>query len=159
MDQLLFGCLLAIQEDKIIQYPKWYFKFFIVSLFSIIPVAFGVYYFQEIFPNIKEMLKYPILSLLFYAIIGLILATSDRTIINRFLSSKPLRYLGKISYGIYIWHVLILSLLEKYLIFENLIIDLFLSFSLTILIAHLSFYYFESHFLNIKNKLYKNKLI
>ena len=76
-----------------------------------------------------------------------------------FLSSKPMVYLGEISYGIYMYHLLILTVLI--LPIHNLHLNpilkdsLFLcaSILLTILIAGLSKRFFESYFLNFRKKL------
>jgi peptidoglycan/LPS O-acetylase OafA/YrhL len=76
-----------------------------------------------------------------------------------FLSSKPMVYLGEISYGIYMYHLLILTVLI--LPIHNLHLNpilkdsLFLGASilLTILIAGLSKRFFESYFLNFRKKL------
>jgi hypothetical protein len=76
-----------------------------------------------------------------------------------FLSSKPMVYLGEISYGIYMYHLLILTVLI--LPIHNLQLNpwlqdsLFLSSSilLTILVAALSKRFFESYFLNFRKKL------
>ena len=76
-----------------------------------------------------------------------------------FLSSKPMVYLGEISYGIYMYHLLILTvlILPIYNLRLNQILQdsLFLGASmlLTILIAGLSKRFFESYFLNFRKKL------
>jgi peptidoglycan/LPS O-acetylase OafA/YrhL len=81
---------------------------------------------------------------------------------NISIKNKALNYLGKISYGIYVYHVLALNFtVFLFLKFESLrnlppnIIVIFiysLTFAITILIAHLSFKYFESYFLKLKHK-------
>ncbi len=85
------------------------------------------------------------------------LALTNKKIL--FLSSKPMVYLGEISYGIYMYHLLILTVLI--LPIHNLRLDLILqdslflgaSILLTILIAGLSKRFFESYFLNFRKKL------
>lgn len=75
------------------------------------------------------------------------------------LSSKPMVYLGEISYGIYMYHLLILTvlILPIYNLHLNPILQdsLFLGLSilLTILIAGFSKRFFESYFLNFRKKL------
>ena len=75
--------------------------------------------------------------------------------------SKILSYLGEISYGIYMYHMLavfsIILFLKKYLLQMNVflgsIVFYFSVTILTILIASLSKKFFENYFLKIKNKL------
>lgn len=69
------------------------------------------------------------------------------------LEAKPLRYLGRISYGLYMYHsigiVLALQTLRWLGISSNAVIYA-LSLILAILLAGLSYKYFESYFLNFK---------
>ena len=71
------------------------------------------------------------------------------------LEWKVINYLGKISYGIYMYHFLVLI---PVLIFvsnfklDNNIIIYSLILSITIAISSLSYHYFETFFLKIKAK-------
>lgn len=66
------------------------------------------------------------------------------------LEIKPLAYLGKISYGIYIYQGLFLTTGPK----DNILIQSYpINICLTILISILSFHFYESYFLKLKNKL------
>lgn len=77
-------------------------------------------------------------------------------------SKESLRYLGKISYGLYCFHGLILTfavLAREQLPFMNQPVSMFLfiplvSLALTVLLAHLSYKYFETAFLRLKKKYY-----
>lgn len=75
------------------------------------------------------------------------------------LENKVLDFLGKISFGIYVYHPLIIYLLS--FVLANILNDfsliktsvVFISvISCTILISHLSYQYFEKRFLRIKTK-------
>ncbi|NNK88103.1 MAG: acyltransferase [Flavobacteriaceae bacterium] len=78
------------------------------------------------------------------------------------ITNKLLNYLGTISYGIYMYHIIALNtVVFLFLKIENLGIfnDTFtvitiniLTFAVTIFISHLSYKYFESYFLNLKSK-------
>ncbi len=64
-----------------------------------------------------------------------------------------LNYLGKISYGIYIYNAIIIDLLDKCTCLQNCyIIKLFLDVSLTLIAATISYELFEKQFLKLKNK-------
>jgi peptidoglycan/LPS O-acetylase OafA/YrhL len=81
------------------------------------------------------------------------------------MNSKILNHFGSISYGIYMFHAIILNavvfLFLKLEMLQNLnekltvILMLLLTFAGTILIAHVSYTYFELYFLKLKNKFRK----
>jgi len=73
------------------------------------------------------------------------------------IDSKTSSFLGRISYGIYMYHWIILLFAMKYITYRNndLVYNIqiyFIVFSITILISWLSFETFEKYFLNIKKK-------
>jgi Predicted acyltransferases len=80
-------------------------------------------------------------------------ASNPRTFIK--LENKPLNYLGKISYGLYMYHNIALMIGLKLLIaagIENVWLDFLVPVVLTIVLAGLSYTYFESWFLRRKTK-------
>lgn len=80
----------------------------------------------------------------------------ENRIVN--LDSFLFDYLGKISYGIYVVHPLLILLLSK--IIGKMVMPFFLKYLLvfglilllTVLVSHLSYTYFEKYFLNLKKK-------
>lgn len=99
-----------------------------------------------------------LLFVLAIIVIVLNLCMPETSIIQ--LDNRLLRYLGKVSYGIYLLHnialVSVLYLMQKY--FENaspLVVNLIvygLTIPLAVLLAALSYRYFESYFLRQKNR-------
>lgn len=150
IDQLLFGTGLALLEFKGFLQKKKASFYFIAAGLSIIPIAGLTYYLQQHFFFTKEMLKSTLLALFFFSIIGYLVASNVKTGINKVLSSRILQYLGKISYGLYVWHVAVLFILLEYAITGSLILDLLLLIVISIMMAHLSYKYFESYFLRLK---------
>jgi len=100
---------------------------------------------------------------LIYLVIIINVSANSKTLIN--LENKIFDFIGRISYGIYVYHVTVmifLSLIMKHIFnfkATNSILDYVLVFGITIIstfsIAYLSFNYFESYFLRLKNKYTK----
>lgn len=83
--------------------------------------------------------------------------TNSHKIIS--LENKFFDYLGKISYGLYIYNPLVIylvSLLLSKVIHEQSVFNMLMIYSITILsvivVSHLSYFYFETQFLKFKDK-------
>ncbi|MBI1256438.1 MAG: acyltransferase family protein [Chloroflexi bacterium] len=80
-------------------------------------------------------------------------ATNPRTM-WRFLEQPFLSYLGKVSYGIYLWHPMIIlasAAVLRTLNIENSFLYYATAILATIAVSHLSYHYFESRFLQSKS--------
>lgn len=92
----------------------------------------------------------------------LICALRPRSVVYSILHLKPLRQLGRISYGAYVYHDIIHGLMvpavmhvghrSAFILKHHGIISLVLALVLTVCIAWLSFRYFESPFLDLKER-------
>jgi peptidoglycan/LPS O-acetylase OafA/YrhL len=90
----------------------------------------------------------------------LFLLVGEKSVLGRIFSLGPVRYIGKISYGIYLLHDGIISLLGRLVkhgfwgaIAESWIFAIPLRIGITICIAALSYRFFESPILRIKDRL------
>ena len=94
------------------------------------------------------------INAVFYFIIILNISSNDKSILS--LENKFMNFIGKISYGIYVYHMIIIYVLSFYinawLLEVNFYEMLFIVTSLTICVSWLSFRFFERPFLKIKNK-------
>jgi peptidoglycan/LPS O-acetylase OafA/YrhL len=97
-----------------------------------------------------------------FMVLILNLAANKNTIIS--LEYKPLNYLGKISYGLYMYHNFVLTLVLKLFMLSGVvnvgsigggIIYHIVSLGLTIALSALSYEYFEKWFLGIKTRYTK----
>lgn len=98
----------------------------------------------------------PYVNYEFYALLfGILivnLAANKKSILN--LENNVLHYLGKISYGLYMYHPIAIMITLKALYsinISNIYIQILMSVSLTVFIAGVSYKYFESYFIKKKN--------
>jgi len=98
------------------------------------------------------LVTYEVYAVLFSVIILNLACNPD---FSRVLEIKPLDYLGSISYGLYMYHVLTIVPLIRFVQHYNVhspFILYILVFGSSILIAHLSYQYLEKPFLRLKEK-------
>jgi peptidoglycan/LPS O-acetylase OafA/YrhL len=106
----------------------------------------------------KEVWGYTLLNYLFAVLIYCVVRTDFLTGI---LEIAPLRYLGKISYGLYIYHygiiAIVVALFRKYdLGYSMRSLQMFVvSFGATLLIATVSFYLLEKPIINLKDRIFR----
>jgi len=106
----------------------------------------------------KEVWGYTLLNYFFAVLIYCVARTNFLTDI---LEISPLRYLGKISYGLYVYHYGIIAitvvLFRKYQIDYSLRSPqmFIVTMSATLLIATLSFYLLEKPITNLKDKIFR----
>lgn len=126
----------------------------VVQVFSWLFLAVSIFYKPM---HITSLFDSEIHSII-YAIIIMNVSTNDSTIIN--LENKLLNFIGKISYGMYVYHMIIIVLLSYFFKAYIKLIDLIvlryllvyvLVIGLAIGISYLSFTYLESFFLRMKS--------
>ncbi len=137
----LFGILLFNKSKYILNNSIFYIALILVNVL----LYNGVY-----FPYFIHAVFY---ALLFGIIIVNLAANTSLKISIEF---KPLNYLGTISYGLYMYHLIgiVLAIIIARLMHSTSNFILYpLSFIITILLAAFSYKYFESFFLQFKYKL------
>lgn len=152
IDQILLGAYLALLERRDFFIDRKNIIKIILPGVIVLPLVAGMYFLSRRYFILSEITGQSLLGIFFFSIIGVLIFLSEDNLINRFLASKILRFFGKISYGIYVWHVLIIMILDRYLITGFLVVDIMLPLVLTILVAHLSYRYYEDIFLRLKDK-------
>ena len=134
-----------------------FLKYFLnlpVFIFAVLALVLLVAFHIEI-PIVSVYLKNDLLATLF-AIVILNLAANPT--LKNLLEFRWLDYLGKISYGLYMFHGIAIATSIKLLLLCNAFNDItvfILSVLLTVLISHVSYRYFEGPFLKLKNKFSK----
>jgi peptidoglycan/LPS O-acetylase OafA/YrhL len=164
MPDLLFGCLLAVYWDKnrvffdgIKQVQKGTIR--LVYALGILMILFKNVIFTE---NLVVFERYAIACFFCFVIVDQI--QNERKISCAWLH-KRLLFLGKISYGIYMYHLVVMYLLYDYVLsgldykglnhFQLMLyaaLYVVLAPSLTIIVSHVSFTLFEKPFLRLKSR-------
>lgn len=104
-----------------------------------------------------------VIAILFTLLIAVFIPKDSSIAIN----NKLLNYLGKISYGLYVYHIIFIHICYKYCLANNIKIDSFLSIGITfvitfggsVLLSILSYHYFEKPFLSLRDRITKAKNI
>lgn len=151
---LFFGGIISIlEEKKQLEFLKK------TKLIPIVIVVFTGLYFTTSW----LIFDLAILNNLFAMVLfGLFLHTIAYNNHEVEIKSKFLNYLGQISYGLYMYHVIALNAvvfvflkLQNKNLFNDIITIILiyvLTFGLTVILAHLSYKYYETYFLKLKNK-------
>ncbi|MGJ8593760.1 MAG: acyltransferase family protein [Aquaticitalea sp.] len=151
---LFFGGIVAILEEK----QKLQF----LKSSKIIPIAIliftGLYFFTDTL-HFEVLWIYNLITMILF---GLFIHTLAHNNFGKEINTKFLNHLGHISYGIYMYHVIAMNLVvfiflkiqEKNIFNDTIMIVLIyiMTFVLTIIMAQVSYTYFETYFLKLKNK-------
>lgn len=147
--------------DKFVNFSRKYFFIlvFIFLLFGFLPRSLG--YEREILIHFYS---------LFVFLALLLIAIFNNNKENKFFNSKFLIFIGKISYGLYVFHALLRPFFKEYIYYEFLlkfeningmvliILYTIISIAISIFLAWLSWNYFESKVLKYKHKFEDVKL-
>lgn len=159
MDSLLVGCFLAVHLKQGKEISLNLIKIIILSFTTLIIASLAI------FGNLKQdNLLFPTIgysiSAVFFGVALYLLIKYETYILPWLKHLKPLSFFGKISYGMYVYHLPI-YLIFSYL-FSKVLNDsassipghtFFISFGsllLTIIASTLSFYFLEKPILNLK---------
>ncbi len=95
--------------------------------------------------------KFSLASILYVALIGLLLLTAN-TVLHRFLRWRAMRELGRVSYGMYVYHPMIFATLPRFMGTTPLVVKAVVCFVVSYAIAYASFYIFEKRFIDLKER-------
>ncbi|MEO8209422.1 MAG: acyltransferase [bacterium] len=158
MDSLFTGVLLAIMLKNL--YVENFLKSqkkLIYTLFLILLIVYFLFTFEVIL--IPHYLTFFLFNTLFAIFIIIPLLFKDSRI-SKFLRNKILRQIGVISYGIYLFHMIIIYFIYWVLgknrleINNNLLISVIavVAFGFTLLLSFVSFYFFENKIIKYGHK-------
>ncbi len=151
IDSLLIGSAAAIiYVWKLI--PKESFKTFRFSSITILGVILSLLIFFNFSHTDLLFYLFPLpLFSISVALFILWLIARENTLIHSLLENKTLCWVGKISYGLYLWHYAMYEFSIKSFPTSNLL-QIVVGLMLAFLVATFSFYLIEKPFLTIKSK-------
>lgn len=154
IDTLAFGALIALYKDAWVSYFKPYMKWIGLMAFLLLLYKLIVHHhilYDTIYQVVFEKYEYLLL-------IGTIMLTWSLEGQNNYRSFlKPFYYLGKISFGIYMFHNVLFAIIYKIFLYRWEMGDSALMFwlvylVLTLLLSSLSYHFLEKPFLKLKHK-------
>ena len=126
--------------------------FVIVFLILVLSVLDLNFYHGIFHASIKKYLVFIPIIFLFLMIL---FNEENGRLINLIKNNQILNYLGKISYGLYMYHMIVITLLSKLDIFEEFpLLRIIITVILTVLISSLSYEFFEKRILRLKERFY-----
>jgi peptidoglycan/LPS O-acetylase OafA/YrhL len=148
VDEMAFGCLLALlTENKLATVVLARF-----SLAGFI-AATGIYFFawfklQHIYfypgghTKLFDSMGYWLVALAGFCLVAHVYLNQE-SFLARFLSFAPLTFLGRISYGVYLYHILIRTFIMWYLGINSQRLAFVFDIPLTLVLSWLSYKYYE----------------
>lgn len=150
LDELCLGAFLAFLELKG-KFTEGSAKRFLYVLGLMLAPIFLLWYFFTSESNVfVQTFKYLLISIIYFCVIGFIITATKTNFLNKILATKPLLFTGKISYGLYVYHGLCFAYFAKYFHTDYILLNFFASFIFSFIVATISFYAFEKHFLKLK---------
>ncbi len=112
MDGLCVGALLACVIRRRPALPRFKRNSVIAALALAVTcvLSFGA---RPMLPYLTRLTNHLLLALLFGAITAVVVSSPDNAWINRVLGVRPLVWLGRRSYGLYVWHFLLLGVATR----------------------------------------------
>jgi len=165
VDSFAVGALIAyLKQSRLLEKMRLLSR---TALFAMPLVAFSCFFLGRALMTLPEDNVWLALTESFDAIFLAWLLTASLTGVTGwyavFLAWAPLVYLGRISYGIYVYHVFVIILVSPLLLAwgvsedHGAFIRLAILFALTIAISSLSWHYLEQPFLAWKSSLGKRR--
>jgi peptidoglycan/LPS O-acetylase OafA/YrhL len=147
IDVIALGGIIAINYKQLTQRIKigsWSF----LIVFAIIPIYMLIVNNNDFSTLASILFKKYLLTIPFILIILLVLYTDNR-IVNIIRKNKMFDYLGKCSFGIYVFHSPVNTFLGKVGI-TNTALYLIIVVIITIIVSIVSYEYFEKQFLKLR---------
>jgi peptidoglycan/LPS O-acetylase OafA/YrhL len=152
------AAVLLFNDHKIVDFFKNLSSFLTILFYSYLPAHFILFYFLN---NYATGITNDLIALLgryifiIYVALFIIEQVVNTHRITFFEKNKFLRFTGKLSYGLYCYHGLVITFFNLLLSHFNISnwILVIIYFTINYLVATISYFYLESPFLKLKAKL------
>lgn len=155
MDDLAMGAILALLE----YYGYVKSRNAIYFLLLLIPVNMVWVLNPYVGPAIAESIGFLQTSITFCGLIGFLICLKEGNWLKKLLSQAPLIFTGKVSYGLYVFHPFCFKLFEIFLNTKFWVVNLLGSLVFSYILATLSYYFFETYFLKLKERFTGTKKV
>jgi peptidoglycan/LPS O-acetylase OafA/YrhL len=149
IDEMSFGCLLAILLESqstaavLKQWSRWLFLLSSAIYLGIWSYLHHVLYFPGAHTKFFDFTGYTLVAVICFFAVAHVRLNRDSWV-SRALSFAPLAFIGRISYGIYLYHLLVKTLVMWTTHIASEQMALLGDFPLVLLLSWLSFKYYES---------------
>ena len=106
--------------------------------------------------NLQYVWNYSVANIFFFILVVILsseLSSRTKMILSKFLEFKPFTFLGKYTFGIYIFHGILITLVQKLGLFNDKWLASLIVFGGSISLAMLSYHFYEKQFLKRKIRL------
>lgn len=155
-DELAMGGMIAIlirsrRGREMLRKSRW------VAIF-IPPLMAGLWLLKKRAPQlgelVEESVKFDLIAAIFAIVLGISATISQESLLNRALAARLLRFFGKYSYALYLYHVPVFLIIERHtgkpINGWQMLLDYTTYFVCTLVLALLSWNLIEKHALNLK---------
>ncbi|WP_379966381.1 acyltransferase family protein [Epilithonimonas sp. UC225_85] len=150
-DELAIGAFLAVLELENKLISENLKRFFFVFAISIIPLAY-ISFKNGTYSLLDSSIRYLVLGLFYGSSIAVIISLQSTNRVKKVFQTKFLRFTGKISFGLYVYHPICFIIINTYFNLQNFGLDFMLSFSFAYLVSFISYQLFEKKFIKMKSK-------
>jgi len=153
MDELALGALLAHWEcnGQLKSNQRRYFLTGIVGIGIIAALLWTQFSGAQNFW--MQVIKYDIIAFIYFCVIGYMILLQENHMISRIFSHRIFVFLGSISYGLYVYQAITLTLTWSFVpAHYPLIVHFLFTLVTTILISYISYKIFEKPIMALKNK-------
>jgi peptidoglycan/LPS O-acetylase OafA/YrhL len=153
IDQLMIGCLLAVTLRRRMLTSFWNAacSHAVMPFLTVAAIVASIFFGPTLFPRYRHVVGFTLEPLLMAVFLGQAIALSS-TLAWTWLDAAPVRYLGRISYSLYLYQQVTLYPVRRILAAYPVSIQLVAAIAVTIVVASLSYYVIERPFLQLKHR-------